>query len=108
MFLIKFLFYFSLSFLILNVPIGGDALFYKLENVARPVTEKVFSFMREQSKEGIDKGAAMTKKLFSNTIPPKETKKDVVKVKKSSTKKPLGKYTPEEQQFLENILKKAQ
>lgn len=101
MFVIKFLLYFSLSFFILNIPISGNPLFYSLENVAKPVTDKLFTFMKKQSKESIDK----TKKLFTNTVPPK---KDVVKVKRSSTKKPMGKYTSEEKEFLQNILKKAQ
>lgn len=101
MFLIKFLLYFSLSFFILNIPISGNPLFYSLENVARPVTDKLFTFMKEKSKNSLDE----TKKLFTNTVPPK---KDVVKVKNSSTKKPMEKYTSEEREFLQNILKKAQ
>ena len=105
MFVIKFLLYFSLSFFILNIPISGNPLFYSLEDVAKPITEKLFTFMKKSSKEGIQKGAEVTKKLFTNPVPPN---KDVVKVLKSSTKKPLGKYTAEEKEFLENILKKAQ
>ena len=101
MFLIKFLLYFSLSFFILNIPISGNPLFYSLENVARPVTDKIFTFMKEKSTDSINE----TKKLFTNTV---RQKKDVVKVKRSSTKKPMGKYTSEEREFLENILKKAQ
>ena len=109
MFVIKFILYFSLSFFILNIPIGGNPLFYSLEEVARPITDNLFTFMKESSKESIKKGTEATKKLFTNTIPPKaSTKKDVVKEKRSSTKKPLGKYTEEEKEFLQNILKKAQ
>jgi hypothetical protein len=101
MFLIKFLFYFSLSFFILTIPMSGTPLFYSLEKVARPVTENLFSYVREGSKEGIKK----SKKFFSNTVPPK---RDIIKTRKSSTKKPMGKYTEEEKEFLQNILKKAQ
>ncbi len=101
MFVIKFMIYFSLSFFILTIPMSGNPLFYSLEKVARPITKNLFSYVREGSKEGI----AKSKKFFSNTVPPK---KDVVKTKSSSTKKPMGKYTEEEKEFLENILKKAQ
>ncbi len=105
MFIIKFFLYFSISFFILAIPIGGNPIFYSLEEAARPITGKLFAFMKESSNEGIKKGTAVTKKFFSNTIPPK---KDIVKIKESGTKKPLGKYTEEEKEFLEKILKKAQ
>lgn len=101
MFVIKFLIYFSLSFFILTIPMSGTPLFYSLEKAARPITHSLFSYVKKGSKEGLEK----SKKLFSNTVPPK---KDIIKTKKSSTKKPMGKYTEEEKEFLENILKKAQ
>lgn len=100
MFLIKIILYFSASFFILNIPFNGHPLFYSLEKAAAPLTTKLFSFMKSHSEDSINR----TKKLFTNTIPPK---KDSVKIKKSGTKKPMGKYTDEEQEFLKEILKRA-
>ena len=105
MFIIKFFLYFSLSFFILAIPIGGNPLFYSLEETARPITGKLFTYVKKKSKEGLETGTEVTKKFFSNTVPPK---KDSVRVKESGTKKPLGKYTAEEKEFLQTILKKAQ
>ena len=101
MFLIKFAFYFATSFLLLSIPFQGDPLFYRLESMARPLTSKVFSYIVTNSSESIKNGAHITKKFFTNTIPPK---KDSVRIKSSASQKPMGQYTREEKEFLKNIL----
>ena len=110
MFIIRFAFYFTLSFAILCIPIGGgQQLFDKLFSMVTPyardaakVTKQKFSSTKRYSK-----------KLYSNSEP--ELEEDQVKSKMSAVqkKKKLIKkenkpsddtYTDEEQERLRRVL----
>jgi hypothetical protein len=105
MFLIRFCFYFSLSFIILSFPVSKDKqVFDYLDGMAKPYTSKIhskiFSTIDVTSKEVKE----ASKKVFNNTSA------DTIKRQHSSTEKkkvklPQDNYTVEEREALLNILK---
>ena len=106
MFIIRFVFYFTLSFFIMCIPVGDNQhLFDKLYNAATP-------FVREAMKstnQKISTTKKYSKKLYSNSEP---LEKDEVKSKYSGIQKQVIKkngrpddtYTEEEQARLKKIL----
>ncbi len=106
MFILKFLFYFTVSFLILNFPIGEKKVFNHIENISDPYAKKVYNAIYKQTKEVFKEGAKASKQAFNNT----SIKEDIVKTQKSSqqAKKkvnlPKDSYTPEEESALLKIL----
>lgn len=107
MFLIRFVFYFSLSFAILCIPIGsGLHLFDKLYGMVTPYTDKAVTVTKR--KMSITK--RYSKKLYSNSEP---VEKDEVKVKLAGVQKKShvtkeqnadDSYTEEERERLRKVL----
>ncbi len=103
-FLLKFSIYFTVSFFILNFPIGNKKVFNHIEVYTDPVSNKIYEKIGSSSNEIISEGKKATKKLFNNT-----SKKDVVRTGHSSRFKksnslPKDEYTPEEREALLKIL----
>lgn len=106
MFLIRFIFYFTLSFAILCIPIGnGNQLFDKLYSMVTPYADKAVSTTRHK----ISVTKRYSKKLYSNSEP---VEKDEVKTKQSALKRPIvikksdpeDSYTDEERERLKRVL----
>ena len=80
MFIIRFVFYFTLSFAILCIPIGGGRqLFDKIFTMVTPYAREVV----KTTKQKITSTKRYSKKLYSNSNPIIE--EDEVKSKMSST-----------------------
>jgi len=106
MFIIRFAFYFTLSFAILCIPIGGGRqLFDKLFSMVTPYAREAV----KTTKQKITTTKRYSKKLYSNSTPAVE--EDEVKSKMSSVsrkkkaikknnKEPEEIYTDEEQERL--------
>jgi hypothetical protein len=118
-FIIKFIIYFSISFVILSIPLPKGTLFSMLHSQTNEYTESIFSTLSGKAKEGIKEGSYYTKKIFSNSEP---TLQDKVFSKFSSTKKKNyldqevskveheldgEKFTNEEREILNKILKET-
>ena len=109
MFLIRFVFYFTLSFAILCIPIGdGRHLFDKFYSLVTPYADK--AVLSTKQKMSITK--RYSKKLYSNSEP---IEKDEVKVKLAGLKKTSHEmkkhpsddsYTDEERERLRKVLSK--
>ena len=66
--MIKFLIYFTVSFLILAFPVSQKAtVFESLNKPLRPYTQKVYSTLSFYLNTSLSEGKAMTVKLFNNT-----------------------------------------
>ncbi len=110
MFIIRFAFYFTLSFLILCIPIGGgQQLFDKLFSMVTPYAREVV----KTTKQKISSTKRYSKKLYTNSSPQEET--DEVKTKQAANQKkkkniikenkePEDIYTEEEQDRLRKVL----
>lgn len=108
MFIFRFVFYFTLSFAILCIPIGGGYhLFDKLYSMVTPYANKAFS----TTKQKLITTKRYSKKLYSNSEP---FEKDEVKthlagvLKKieNVNKQPDDAYTEEERERLRKVLSK--
>lgn len=105
MFLIRFVFYFAISFLILCIPVGDNQhLFDKLLGMATPYADKAV----KSTKQKITSTKRYSKKLYSNSEP---EEKDEVKSKLSAVKKKIHNevesmetYTEEEKARLQKVL----
>jgi hypothetical protein len=86
MFLIRFIFYFTLSFAILCIPVGnGHHLFDKLYELVTPYADKVVL----TTKQKMSTTKRYSKKLYSNSEP---IEKDEVKVKLAGIQKKIHTY----------------
>ncbi|MCO4792988.1 MAG: hypothetical protein KC493_04710 [Bacteriovoracaceae bacterium] len=118
--MIKFTVYFSISFIIMCIPVNNKTLFNLIHKHAKPYTTQIFSKVEYEAGEQIKKGSKFTKKFFSNSNPPHQ---DQVISKFSSTRKETFKnveelikndgedseeYSREEKELLNKILKEAQ
>lgn len=107
MFLIRFVFYFTLSFAILCIPIGGgQQLFDKLYGMVTPYANKAVS----TTKQKLTTTKRYSKKLYSNSEP---LERDEVRTKLAGVKKkkieinhqePDDSYTDEERERLRKVL----
>ena len=106
MFLIRFVFYFTLSFAILCIPIGnGFHLFDKLYSMVTPYANKALS----TTKQKLTTTKRYSKKLYSNSEP---FEKDEVKTNLAGLQKKIQKenkhpddaYTEEERERLRKVL----
>ncbi|MGZ3788316.1 MAG: hypothetical protein ACXVLQ_07315 [Bacteriovorax sp.] len=106
MFLIRFVFYFTLSFAILCIPIGsGRHLFDKLYSMVTPYADKAVM----TTKQKLTTTKRYSKKLYSNSEP---FEKDEIKTKLSGLQKKIQKehkhpddaYTDEERERLRKVL----
>jgi hypothetical protein len=111
MFIIRFAFYFTLSFAILCIPIGGGhQLFDKIFSMVTPYARNAV----KTTKQKITTTKRYSKKLYSNSTPVIE--EDEVKSKMAGIQKKSGKkiirenkpsedtYTEDEQQRLRKVL----
>lgn len=81
MFILKFVFYFALSFLILSIPVGDNrVLFNSLHSLVSPHADKLL----DSTKDKIHKTAYYSKKLYSNSEPQYS---DKVRTKMAAVKK---------------------
>jgi hypothetical protein len=114
-FIVKFIIYFSVSFVILSFPLPKGTLFNMLHSQTNQYTESLFNSISLQAKNGVKKGTSYTKKIFSNSNP---TIQDKVFSQFSSTKKQNylekvetdldgEKFTNEEKEILNKILKET-
>jgi hypothetical protein len=118
-FILKFIIYFSVSFVILSIPLPKGTIFSMLHSQTNEYTESLFSSVSKKAKKGIKSGSYYTKKIFSNSEP---TLQDKVFSKFSSTKKKNyldkevskveddldgEKFTDEERETLNKILKET-
>jgi hypothetical protein len=111
MFIIRFAFYFILSFAILCIPIGNDRqVFDKLSDMVTPYARKAV----KTTKQKFSSTKKYGKKLYSNSEPELD-EEDAVKSKMSSTQRKSKKivkehrqaeetYTEEEQERLRKVL----
>ncbi|MFA6237401.1 MAG: hypothetical protein WC635_08760 [Bacteriovorax sp.] len=106
MFLIRFVFYFTLSFAILCIPIGnGRQLFDKLYSMVTPYADKAVT----TTKQKLTTTKRYSKKLYSNSEP---LEKDEIKTKLAGIKRkieikhqtPDDAYTDEERERLRKVL----
>lgn len=106
MFLIRFVFYFTLSFAIMCIPIGnGRQLFDKLYGLVTPYADKAVA----STKQKLTTTKRYSKKLYSNSEP---LEKDEIKTKQAGIKKkieaknqhPDDSYTDEERERLRKVL----
>lgn len=107
MFLIRFVFYFTLSFAILCIPVGGGhQLFHKLYGLVTPYADKAVS----TTKQKLTTTKRYSKKLYSNSEP---LERDEVKTRLAGIKKkkvevkheqPDDSYTDEERERLRKVL----
>ena len=118
-FMIKFTIYFSISFIILCIPIQNKTLFNLMHHHTKPYTTQIFSNVEQAASEQIKNGSSFTKKFFSNSDPGDHQDKVINKF--SSTKKIAienvdelmkddvqdEEYTVEERELLNKILKEA-
>lgn len=110
MFIIRFVFYFTLSFAILCIPIGDNRqLFDKLYSMVTPYARSAI----KTTKQRISTTKRYSKKLYSNSDPAQAMEQDEVKSKMASVKKkkikhenlaPSDTYTEEEQERLRRVL----
>ena len=110
MFIIRFVFYFTISFAILCIPIGdGQQFFDKLFSMVTPYARSAV----KTTKQKLTSTKRYSKKLYSNSEPAEH--EDQVKLKMASTqrkKKEIKKenkksdetYTEEEQERLRKVL----
>lgn len=105
MFLIRFVFYFTLSFAILCIPVGGGQhLFDKLLSYVTPYADKAM----HTTKQKLSTTKRYSKKLYSNSEPFErdEIKTHLAGVKKVKVenKQPDDTYTDEERERLRKAL----
>jgi len=111
-FIIKFLCYFTLSFLILSTPIADKNIFYYLQKTTSSYTTPIYNNISQKIGRVLKSGSTYTQKAFQ-AVP--EIKKDQVSSQYSSplkesplpTHQELEKYTNEEKSALIKVLKKA-
>jgi hypothetical protein len=109
MFLIRFVFYFTLSFAILCIPIGGgNHLFDKLLGMVTPYADKAMN----TTKQKISTTKRYSRKLYSNSEP---FEKDEIQTKlagvqkiqkkiQKENKRPDDTYTDDERERLRKVL----
>lgn len=106
MFLIRFVFYFTLSFAILCIPIGGGRhLFDKFYGIVTPYADKAVM----TTKQKISTTKRYSKKLYSNSEP---FEKDEIQTRLAGVQKKIQKqnkhpddtYTDEERERLRKVL----
>lgn len=113
MFVIKFLIYFSLSFVILSIPVSEKKVVFNYANeIAKPYTKQIFSSIRGAISNSITETKRIGDKLVNNT----SIKEDKIKSTTSAGKKssahsvdshPKDSYTPQEREALLRILQQT-
>lgn len=106
-FIIKFSIYFSISFLILSIPVGTDQkVFNYIDQLARPYTGKIFDSTKKVITENYSDVTKVSKKLFNNTAPSSDAlESNLSAIKKEINDLPSEDYTQEERDAVLKILK---
>lgn len=111
-FLIRFSIYFTISFIILSIPINNSSLFEQIHQTTGPFTDDFVSMITNRVERTKDDLKEVGKKAFSNTSPKHQ---DSVQSRLSSStkdeilEKAQDDYTVEERESLLRVLKeKAQ
>ena len=107
MFIFRFIFYFTLSFIILSFRISDKPIFIYIDNITHPWVAKIYSKIGTQGKKLVSESKVVPRKFF-NTLPKKQ---DKVKSGRSGLRKrdisPEDDYTPEEKASLNKIFEEA-
>ncbi len=102
----RFVFYFLLSFTLLNINLGKKNLFIHLQEITGPLVKKTFQLVENGAKSGLDITKTTIKKMFGNTTPNKTIEEDEINLKKSGLQKNPHEenYTAEEAELLKRLL----
>lgn len=106
-FLIKCVFYFSVSFMLMTIPMGKRTLFDHLHSATAPYSKAVYSKIIHLSQRGLE----FSSKLFSNSDPSRVDKVNITQsaIKKESPAQiPLDEYTHREKELLDKILSNSE
>lgn len=101
---LKFVLYFSISFVILSIPIKRKVLFNYMHSVFAPYTTAILKSVKDEATRGYRAGSRLTKQLFDNSPP------EVVDSVRSRISSGMVKhnqqdaYTQEEQELLNKVL----
>ncbi|MFN8369013.1 MAG: hypothetical protein U0T83_00135 [Bacteriovoracaceae bacterium] len=68
-FVLKFLLFFSVSFLILTISFNGRPFFDILDETTAPVIDSITSTVKYGLRKGMSMGKDFGKRIFSNSIP---------------------------------------
>lgn len=100
--ILRFFISFTLSFLILSIPIGNHHLFGVIHTVTSPYTESIYEGTIEATQSGFEKTRGMAQKVFNNSSPdPATSEVDRVQSTSAAVSK-TGKKMKEE---VESIIK---
>lgn len=99
-FFIKFSIYFTLSFLILSIPINQKRVFDYLSHLAAPYTRQIFGIIQDSLERQIAIPQDLSRKLFDIT-PPNLHEKTAAAVAAGREK-----FAAEEEQMLEKVMEK--
>tara|TARA_R110000868_G_scaffold109461_1_gene297641 strand:- start:14410 stop:14733 length:324 start_codon:yes stop_codon:yes gene_type:complete len=102
-FVLKPLFWFTLSFLVLSVPIEDKPLFDHISSVFGPTARAVISDFNTRAEETVKVGKKALNQLFQS-VPKNADKVEVRQSGSAKEKAPDDEYTIEERQLLEQIL----
>jgi hypothetical protein len=104
MIILRFVFYFSLSFSILCIPIGEQSLFYLLQKKTAPIARSLYQTAANFGNKGLHAGKKYGAKLFSSSYPEVI---DIVKESSSANAEkittPLDQYSDEERAMIKNL-----
>ena len=107
MFAIKFILSFSLSFLILSIPVDKKPLFDHIHRVVSPMTTAFLNTLKEKIQSGFEASKRMGRKSFANTKP----QRDQVHKRPAATLREHpedGPYTDEERELLRRIMQQPE
>jgi hypothetical protein len=104
MIILRFVFYFSLSFSILCIPIGNQSLFSLLQNKTAPIAKSIYRTAANFGSKSLHAGKKYGTKLFSSSSP--EVIDSVKESSAANTEKiapPLDHYSDEERAMVKNL-----
>lgn len=111
-FLIKFTLSFSLSFLILSIPINNQTLFEQIHKTTEPFTQDLISTLKKNALKTTEDITEVGRKAFHNTSLEHLSTDKVKESQSSQLRREIIEqhqdYTVEEKESLLRILEKAQ
>jgi len=121
MFIIRFCFFFSLSYLILAFPFNSRTVFEHIHDATYPATTRFYDSVIDKFNSFFKDSTRFSNGLFDNSLKKngidqiRSKSSSVMKTKKGSSKdkislssdKPEDNYTQEEKKLLKKILKEA-
>lgn len=99
--MLRFLISFTISFLILSIPIGNHHLFGVIHTVTSPYTESIYESTVDLTQLGIQKTSNMAQRVFNNSSPSVDSHHDKVQ----STSAAINKAGHQMKQEVESIIK---